>query len=114
MTEEVFIKYGNLIKQALLLMPLECPGAEEDYPPSDSIEAHRLIVEAKNLILPLAEDGDVQAMSLLGNLYHSLADKLDIKQAYYWTKKAALAGDEYSLSVVLDMEKEYNDYMDRN
>ena len=114
MTEEILKKYSSLVKQALLVMPLDCPGAEDDYPPAASIEAHRLVEEAKNLILPLAEDGDIQAMSLLGNLYRSLADELDIKQAYYWTKKAALAGDEYSLSVVLDMEKEYKDYMERN
>ena len=114
MTEEVFNKYGELLRQAIVFMPLECPGAEEDYPPASSINAHRLVEEARELIQPLAEDGDVQAMSLLGNLYHSLADTLDIKRAYYWTKKAALAGDEYSLSVVLDMEKEYNDYMERN
>ncbi len=114
MTQEIFNKYGELLRQAIVLMPLECPGAEEDYPPADSIEAHRLVEEAKNLILPLAEDGDIQAMSLLGNLYRSLGDTLDIKKAYYWTKKAALAGDDYSLSVVLDMKKEYNDFMERN
>lgn len=114
MTDEIFNRYGSLVRQAILLMPLRCPGAEEDYPPSESIEAHRLIEDAKSLILPLAEGGDVQAMSLLGNLYHSLADTLDISKAYYWTKKAAMAGDEYSLSVVLDLEKEYNDHLKRS
>ena len=114
MTEEIFKKYGDLIRQAIVLMPLECPGAEEDFPPSSSIEAHRLVVEASNLIMPLAENGDVHAMSLLGNLYYTLADKLDIEKAYYWTKKAALAGDEYSVSVVSSIEEEYNAHKSHN
>ena len=98
MNKELFNKYGELLRQAIVLMPLECPGAEEDYPPADSIEAHRLVEEAKSLILPLADGGDVEAMSLLGNLYHTLADK---------------AGDEYSLSMLSDIEIQYNDYMGR-
>ena len=86
-------------------MPLECPGAEEDYPPSDSIEAHRLIVEAKNLILPLAEDGDVQ-FQVTNQSKEAVADTyVRIKNLDYVTDVKIETIEEKNINFVIENGK---------
>lgn len=82
----------------LLVFPLSLMAGEKGW--RESLDkAQELLVEGKSkeafvLMLPLAEEGDIEAQIMLGN-YYQINEK-NIKKSREWLRKAAASGNSYA------------------